>query len=36
MYEGSFDPDALKKTNTKAVHASANRCHEKPSAFGVP
>ncbi len=36
MYDGSFDPDALKNRKTNAAHTSANRCHEKPSAFGVP
>src|SRR6266496_1725250 len=36
MYDGSFDPDALKNRKTKATHTSANRCHEKPSGFALP
>ena len=30
------DPDALKNRKTNAAHESAKRCHEKPSALGLP
>ncbi len=36
MYDGSFEPDALKNTKTKAAQTSAKRCHEKPSALAAP
>src|SRR5262245_19581070 len=36
MYDGNFEPDALKNTNTKTAHTYAKRCQEKPFAAGVP
>jgi len=30
MYDGSFDPDALKNTNTNAAQTSAKRRHANP------
>src|SRR5437773_8084593 len=30
IYEGSFDPDTLKKRKTNTVHARQKRGHEKP------
>ncbi len=32
MYDGSFDPDALKNTNTNAAQTSAKRRHANPLA----
>src|SRR5215831_20215897 len=32
MYEGNFDPDALKNTKMNAAHTSAKRCQLKPLA----
>ena len=31
IYEGSFDPDALKKTKTNTIHAKQKCGHEKPA-----
>src|SRR5947208_2364449 len=36
MYDGSFDPEALKNRKMKAVHTTPKRCHEKPFAAGLP
>jgi len=36
MYDGSFDPDALKKASTNPAQTQGERCHEKSRWAGCP